>query len=37
MAILNGINHSEDQSEIVKIENKDKYYNNSGPSGAITD
>ena len=35
METLNGINHSEDQSKIVKIENKDKYYNNSGPSGAV--
>ena len=37
METLNGINHSEDQSGIIKIENKDKYYNNSGPSGAVID
>ena len=24
-----------DQSEIRKIENKEKYYNNSGPSDAV--
>ena len=37
MATLSGINHSEDQSEIVKMENKDKCYNNSAPSGAVID
>ena len=34
---FDGINHFEDQSEIIKIENKDKYCNNSGPSGAVID
>ena len=37
MATLNGTNHCDDQSEIIKIENKDKYYNNSGPSGTVID
>ena len=35
MATLNGIHHCEDQSEITKTENKDKYHNNSGPSSAV--
>ena len=37
MATLNGINYCEDQLEIIKVENKDKYHNNSGPSGAVID
>ena len=37
MPTLNGIKHCEDQSEIIKIENKDKYYNNSGSSCALID